>query len=66
MKHGVWTERGLRVRRIAVQPPNAVRQRCAAIAESCAEYLLLLDDDVVLEPQCLENMLAAISHLRTW
>ena len=60
VKHGVWTERGLRVRRIAVQPPNAVRQRCAAIAESSAEYLLLLDDDVVLEPQCLENMLAAI------
>ena len=30
----IWASRGLHVKRIAVQPPHAVRQRVAAIAES--------------------------------
>jgi GT2 family glycosyltransferase len=56
-----WGTQGLNVRRVAVHPPNAVRQRVAAIAESAAEYLLLLDDDVVLEPDCVEQLMAALA-----
>ena len=55
-----WAARGLNVRRIPVQPPNAVAQRVAAIAESRGEYLLLLDDDVVLEPGCVAALLEGI------
>jgi len=57
-----WAALGLNLRRIAVTPPNAVAQRVAAIRESQGDYLLLLDDDVVLEPDCvarLEGTLAA-------
>ncbi len=57
----VWASRGLNVRRIGVQPPNAVRQRVAAIADSQSEYLLLLDDDVVLESDCVEQLLRALA-----
>jgi len=53
----LWSASGLNVRRLAVQPQNAVRQRRAAIAVSEAEYLLLLDDDVVLEPTCVAALL---------
>jgi len=56
-----WAGRGLTVRRVAVRPPNAVRQRVAAIAESSSEYLLLLDDDVVLEPDCVEQLVTALA-----
>lgn len=56
-----WAGHGLRVRRIAVMPPNAVRQRQAAIAEASGSLLLLLDDDVVLEPQCVEAMARQIA-----
>ena len=52
---------GCNVKRISVQPPNAVSQRVAAIAESRGEYLLMLDDDVVLEPDCVEQMVSAVS-----
>src|SRR4051812_195987 len=45
-----WRRRGLAVTHLAVQPPNAVRQRMAAIGKSTGELLLLLDDDVELEP----------------
>ena len=34
-----WTARGLNVKRIAVQPPNAVSQRVAAIADSRGEEI---------------------------
>lgn len=51
-----WRSRGLVVRHIRVQPPNAVRQRVAAIGESHGEFLMLLDDDVVLEPDCLAQL----------
>jgi len=57
-----WNRQGLVVRHIAVHPPNAVRQRVAAIAESQGEFLLLLDDDVVLEPDCVAQLMAAIAH----
>ncbi|HEY2963672.1 MAG TPA: glycosyltransferase family 2 protein [Pyrinomonadaceae bacterium] len=50
----------VRVNHVAVQPPNAVRQRTAAIERSSGEYLLILDDDVVLEPDCVEHMLALL------
>ena len=56
-----WASRGLNVKRISVHPPNAVRQRVAAIAESRGEYLLMLDDDVVLEPDCVEQMVGALT-----
>lgn len=52
-----WKQCGLNICRVAVSPPNAVRQREAAIAASDGEFLLLLDDDVVLEPDCVEQML---------
>lgn len=56
-----WASAGLTVKRIAVQPPNAVSQRVAAIAESRSEYLLLLDDDVVLEPDCIAQMMRTVT-----
>lgn len=52
-----WRRANLRVKRVTVQPPNAVRQREAAIAEASGKYLLLLDDDVVLEPECVQQMI---------
>jgi GT2 family glycosyltransferase len=54
------TNRGIAVQCIAVSPPNAVRQRMAAIDVSRGEYLLFLDDDVVLEPDCVQHMLAVL------
>lgn len=56
-----WSHLGLRVYSIAVQPPNAVRQRQAAIAASTGDALLLLDDDVALEATCLQELLNALS-----
>ena len=55
-----WRAAGLVLRRVAVTPPNAVRQREAAIRVSHGEMLLLLDDDVVLEQDCVEHMLALL------
>jgi len=55
-----WHDAGLMVRRIVVNPPNAVRQRVAAIERATSEYLLLLDDDVVLEPRCVESLLRTV------
>lgn len=52
-----WQAMGLRLTRIPVSPPNAVSQRKAAIEQSTGEYLLLLDDDVILEPDCIERMI---------
>src|ERR1043165_1925571 len=60
IKDAQWQRAGLVVRYLRVQPPNAVRQREAAIRESVGELLLLLDDDVVLEPDCIEQMVQAI------
>ena len=51
-----WKLENLHIKRLRVTPPNAVRQRVAAIAEARSEYLLLLDDDVALEPDCIEKM----------
>ena len=48
-----WTALGLVVRYLQVTPPHAVRQRQAAIARSNGTLLLLLDDDVVPEPECV-------------
>jgi len=45
-----WSDQGLEVRHLRVSPPNAVRQRVAAIGASAGQYLLLLDDDVELDP----------------
>lgn len=52
-----WHEAGLRPQLVEVSPPNAVRQRQAAIRKSRGEFLLLLDDDVTLEADCVEQML---------
>ena len=57
-----WSTAGLRVLHERVAEPNAVRQRNAAIARSTAEYLLLLDDDVVLEPGCVEGLRACLER----
>lgn len=48
-----WRDRGLSVRHLRVSPPNAVTQRMQAIAQSTGDCLLLLDDDVVLDPACV-------------
>lgn len=53
-----WRQAGLQIERIAVTPPNAVRQRMAAIAKAQGKFLLLLDDDVELEPDCVGAMVA--------
>lgn len=55
-----WASEGLSIQHLRVNPPNAVRQRQAAIAASKGEFLFLLDDDIVLEPACLERMLALL------
>lgn len=57
----MWVSLGLNVRRIGVHPPHAVRQRVAAIADARGEFLLLLDDDVVLEPNCVEQLFTAVT-----
>jgi GT2 family glycosyltransferase len=55
-----WLQVGLHIHWIPVAPPNAVQQREAAINISQGEFLLLLDDDVVLEPLCIQHMLALL------
>lgn len=55
-----WNSTALAVRCVAVSPPNAVRQRMAAIEIARGEHFLLLDDDVVLEPDCVQHMLATL------
>ena len=56
----VANEARLTLTRIYVEPPNAVRQRMAAIYLARGDNLLLLDDDVVLEPDCVQHMLAVL------
>lgn len=51
-----WRDAGLVVKHIVVPEPNAVRQRMAAIAVAQGENLLILDDDVVLEPDCVKHL----------
>jgi GT2 family glycosyltransferase len=55
-----WQKRGLAVRNWHVTPANAVGQRVAAIAQAKGDFLLLLDDDVVLEPLCVERLSDAL------
>ncbi len=57
-----WMEHGLNIRHLRVNPPNAVRQRNAAIAASTGEFLLMLDDDVALDPACVERMAALLQE----
>ena len=52
-----WRKLGMNVRREVVDPPNAVRQREAAIKIAAGEFLLFLDDDVALEPDCVAHMI---------
>jgi GT2 family glycosyltransferase len=55
-----WKRENLHIKWLRVTPPNAVRQRVAAIEEARSEYLLLLDDDVALEPDCIEKMVEVL------
>lgn len=55
-----WVSRGLEVRYLRVSPPNAVRQREAAIACASGTLLLLLDDDVAPEPECVAALLICL------
>jgi GT2 family glycosyltransferase len=57
-----WRELGLDLKHVPVFPPNAVRQRMAAIEVACGENLLILDDDVVLEPDCVQQMLTLLDQ----
>lgn len=57
-----WSSAGLVVRCVVVSPPNAVRQRLAAIEVARGDYFLMLDDDVVLEPDCVQHMLALLER----
>ena len=61
VEDATWTAKSLTLKHIKVHPPNAVRQRQAAIAQSQGEFLLLLDDDVVLESNCIGEMLKIIT-----
>ena len=51
-----WKAGGLSVRYWSVTPPNAVSQRLAAIAAATGDRLLLLDDDVVLDRDCVRRL----------
>ena len=55
-----WGDSGIRLQRVFVTPPNAARQREAAIAVATGDLLLFLDDDVELEPQCLDELVKAL------
>jgi GT2 family glycosyltransferase len=55
-----WREAGLVIRHLRVTPPNAVRQRQAAIADSRGSLLLFLDDDVVPEPGCVAALVSCL------
>jgi GT2 family glycosyltransferase len=58
-----WRATGLNIRYLQVLPPNAVRQREAAIADAHGSLLLLLDDDVVPEPGCIAALVECLeSH----
>lgn len=57
-----WRGLGLAVRHMRVAPPNAVRQRQAAIAESRGSLLLLLDDDVVPESNCVAALVECLER----
>src|SRR5207247_1531364 len=56
-----WRGQGIPACHIVVDAPNAVRQRKAAISESTGQYLLLLDDDVELDRDCVEQMLKGMT-----
>lgn len=51
----------LNIKREAVNPPNAVSQREAAIKLATGEFLLFLDDDVVLEPDCVAHLIDVLN-----
>lgn len=55
-----WQARGLEVRSWHVTPPNAVGQRIAAITQAKGDFLLILDDDVVLDRFCVERLAEAL------
>jgi GT2 family glycosyltransferase len=57
-----WEDAGLVVKHIIFDPPNAVRQRMAAIEIARGENLLMLDDDVVLEADCVQELLALLDR----
>jgi GT2 family glycosyltransferase len=52
-----WQRLGLNILWLAVTPPNAVRQRRAAVNASAGDFLLFLDDDVELEKSCIAELL---------
>ena len=56
-----WQAAGLATRYVQVRPPNAVEQRKAAIAQARGSLLLLLDDDVVPEPECVAALLECLT-----
>ena len=56
-----WSQLGLNLRHHRSHPPNAVRQRKAAIEAATGDLLLLLDDDVVLESDCVEQMVRVLA-----
>ena len=53
---------GLDVKHVRVSPPNAVRQRRVAIESASGDYLLFLDDDVILEPECVEELIRVLRN----
>ncbi len=57
-----WQLNHLALRHLRISPPNAVAQRTAAIAEATGDLLLLLDDDVILEPECVEELSNQLLH----
>ena len=61
VREQTWQKKGLGIVHLRCRDPNAVRQRKLAIEASSGEYLLLLDDDVSLQPDCVEHMVEALT-----
>ena len=53
---------GCSVKWIRVESPNAAAQRDLAIRASKSDFVFLVDDDVVLEDECLEELVRSMSH----
>ena len=51
-----WQKLLLNIKHVIVDPPNAVSQREAAIKLANGDLLLFLDDDVVLESECVAHL----------
>lgn len=57
---GEWEDRFERFRHIAATQPGAASQREQGVAEASHKFILFLDDDVDLKPDCLRGLWEAL------